>query len=64
MVLGQSVTLTCQVLAQPAAQATWSKGKELSWRLGMGMVRESSHHRPKQDDLAVLGETEAGLIRS
>ncbi|XP_077879380.1 obscurin-like [Ictidomys tridecemlineatus] len=25
VVLGQSVTLACQVLAQPAAQATWSK---------------------------------------
>lgn len=31
MVLGQSVTLACQVSAQPAAQATWDKGKELSW---------------------------------
>lgn len=30
VVLGQSVTLACQVLAQPAAQATWSKGKERS----------------------------------
>lgn len=34
VVLGQSVTLACQVLAQPAAQATWSKGKELSWSGG------------------------------
>lgn len=30
VVLGQSVTLACQVSAQPAAQATWNKGKELS----------------------------------
>lgn len=30
VVLGQSVTLACQVVAQPAAQATWSKGKEVS----------------------------------
>lgn len=29
VVLGQSVTLACQVLAQPAAQATWSKGERL-----------------------------------
>lgn len=36
VVLGQSVTLTCQVSAQPAAQATWNKGKELSWCWGDG----------------------------
>uniref|UniRef100_A0A4W2HDN4 Obscurin n=1 Tax=Bos indicus x Bos taurus TaxID=30522 RepID=A0A4W2HDN4_BOBOX len=28
VVLGQSVTLACQVVAQPAAQATWSKGRQ------------------------------------
>lgn len=36
MVLGQSVTLACQVSAQPAAQATWTKGKEVSWGWGAG----------------------------
>lgn len=36
MVLGQSVTLACQVSAQPAAQATWDKGKELSRCQGGG----------------------------
>lgn len=30
VVLGQSVTLACQVSAQPAAQATWTKGKRCS----------------------------------
>ncbi|XP_048657347.1 obscurin isoform X32 [Marmota marmota marmota] len=35
VVLGQSVTLACQVLAQPAAQATWSKD---------GALLESSGH--------------------
>uniref|UniRef100_A0A8C6S235 Obscurin n=1 Tax=Nannospalax galili TaxID=1026970 RepID=A0A8C6S235_NANGA len=35
VVLGQSVTLACQVLAQPAAQATWSKD---------GAVLENSGH--------------------
>lgn len=35
MVLGQSVTLACQVLAQPTAQATWSKD---------GVLLESSGH--------------------
>lgn len=46
VVLGQSVTLACQVLAQPTAQATWSKGKELSQRLGAELVRTSSNHSP------------------
>lgn len=45
VVLGQSVTLACQVLAQPTAQATWSKGKELSWSLGAGLAWPSSNHR-------------------
>uniref|UniRef100_A0A8C5LEG3 Obscurin n=1 Tax=Jaculus jaculus TaxID=51337 RepID=A0A8C5LEG3_JACJA len=35
VVLGQSVTLACQVVAQPAAQATWSKD---------GTLLESSGH--------------------
>lgn len=35
VVLGQSVTLACQVLAQPTAQATWSKD---------GVLLESSGH--------------------
>lgn len=48
VVLGQSVTLACQVLAQPTAQATWSKGKELSWSLCAGLVRTSSNHRPSR----------------
>lgn len=29
VVLGQSVTLACQVSAQPAAQATWNKGRAI-----------------------------------
>lgn len=36
MVLGQSVTLACQVSAQPAAQATWTKGQEEFWGWGPG----------------------------
>lgn len=48
VVLGQSVTLACQVLAQPTAQATWSKGKELSQSLDAGLAWTSSSHGPSR----------------